>query len=275
MARHDHHHAARRSDLPHFRRAGIPSSMSPRTILALSVAVISLGAFPARATPAVPVQVILSDPAMLDVVTALPDRPPLSVRAVLDAAAADLGLELSISDPVPFRRALRETASAPAATCLPFVVRTPEREAFLRFSEPVLPEEVSVIVYRADNAAVARHARFDDVLRDAGLTLSKRDGLFYGREIEEKLKTFATPVRTFSAVDATACTLVARGRADYCISTVDALADLKKEEPELFAEMRAGLYPDSPKTEAIRIGCNHRTPEAFIARVNQALGYTD
>lgn len=219
------------------------------------------------------VRIAVSDPVTLEI------RPPPgpdgrilpSLGQVLAEAAEAAGVTLAMDVGIPFRRALRDVGNAADARCLPYLVRTEERAAMLRFTEPFLPAEEAVILHRTDNAAFARHSRFDDVLADRGLVLSKRDGLYYGKEIEARLERLGTPIRPFAAQEMGACTLVARGRADYCLSTAQAFADMKRDDPTTFYALTLAILTDAPVTDAIRIGCNKATPDSFMAALDGIL----
>jgi hypothetical protein len=241
--------------------------------LALLAAAAVTGGWAAPAAAAEVVRIVVSDPVTLEVLP--PPRPdgtlPPSLGQVLAEAAAASNLQLEVIGGIPFRRSLRDTGTASDARCLPYLVWTPERATLLRFTRPFLPAEKAVILHRLDNAAFARHARFDDVLADHSLTLSKRDGLFYGVDVETRLERLGTPIRTFGSQDVGACTLVARGRADYCMSTAQAFADMRRDDPATYGVLTMATLADAPVTDAIRIACNRATPDRFLTALDRIL----
>ncbi|MBH9577931.1 substrate-binding periplasmic protein [Inhella proteolytica] len=225
---------------------------------------------PATASAAEPIPVhVLEAPRGADgqpqthPVTGLQER----MQKVFDTAGLAVRFE-----PVPLRRSLQALSRNDEALCVLGVFRTPEREAFGRYSRPVVLEEQQVLIAPARVAAQLRQlATAQLALHDSRFQLLVYEGVSYGVELDRWIALRPqSPVRASSGT-ARALPMLERGHADLMIGARSELEAMRRREGYPMGRFEAVLLPGMPAPPTRHLLCSRKVDPAWVARFDAAL----
>lgn len=173
---------------------------------------------------------------------------------------------------MPLRRSLHELQANKAAFCLLGAFHTPERAAFARYSRPLVQEEQQVLIGRpAVLAQLAQHLDAQAALQDPRFELLSFEGVSHGAELDRWIAGRARPALLVSAGTARALPMLARGRADYMISTRSELALMLQRQGYGPSEFTALQPPGMPEPPSRHLLCSLKVDPAWLARFDAAL----
>ena len=147
--------------------------------------------------------------------------------------------------------------------------KTPEREKFAKYSNPVSQDGPWVAVVSSRFPLVA--ATVDGIVSDAKLTVLVKDGFVYGTYLDKKFSTMKA-ARMASAGDMPQLfNMIAAGRADVLFAP--------KEEAEYYLaqgifraeQLRVVTFKEMPQGYYRYLMCSQQVEDSEIARFNAAL----
>ncbi|WP_158567943.1 MULTISPECIES: ABC transporter substrate-binding protein [unclassified Duganella] len=147
--------------------------------------------------------------------------------------------------------------------------KTPEREKFAKYSNPVSQDGpwVAVVSSRFPHAA----ATVDDILSDANMTVLVKEGFVYGSYLDNKFSTMKAARMTTAGEMPQLFNMIAAGRADVIFAP--------KEEAEYYlahgvmhaGQMRIITFKEMPQGYYRHLMCSLQVDDSDIARFNAAL----
>ncbi|WP_374434314.1 hypothetical protein [Inhella sp.] len=188
-------------------------------------------------------------------------------RQAFDAAGLSVRLEF-----MPLRRSLHELQANRTAFCLLGAFYTPERAGFGRYSKALVREEQQVLI--GPPAVMAQLAERPDAqaaLQDSRFELLSFEGVSYGPELDRWIAGRARPAQLVSAGTARALPMLARGRADFMISTRSELALMLQRQGYGPGEFTALQPPGMPEPPSRHLLCSLKVEPAWVARFDAAL----
>ncbi|KHK01214.1 substrate-binding periplasmic protein [Desulfovibrio sp. TomC] len=172
---------------------------------------------------------------------------------------------------MPPGRIVATVADGKSQVCAVGWIKTPEREAFARFSLPLYRNQpVAVAISRTLPMASAPPPNLADLLRTE-LHWGLREGFSYGKHFD---KAFAEhPPRSVKRFSDTThlVELVAQGRLDAMLVDPEELAWIISQKPELGAHIRLLQLADAPPGVERSIMCSTAVPPETIARLDGAV----
>jgi uncharacterized protein (TIGR02285 family) len=209
------------------------------------------------------------------------DRPPYSERqadgsvrgVIADLAAVALeaaGVDYRWAE-LPSARQLEVIKRNVSPTCGLGWFKTPDREAFAKFTAPIYRDLPTIVVARVDDARFAGAPALDSLFADKTLILLVKTGYSYGAAIDAKLAADTPNLRRDPSDNRTMLGMVSRKRVDYMIMAEEEAKDLL-DEPDLgkagLAVFRLG---DAPAGELRYLMCSKSVPDDLVARINRAI----
>ena len=172
---------------------------------------------------------------------------------------------------MPPGRIVATVADGKNQVCAVGWIKTPEREAFARFSLPLYRNQpVAVAIGRAVKMASAPPPSLIDLL-GAELHWGLREGFSYGKYFD---KAFAEhPPRSVKRFSDTThlVELVAQGRLDAMLVDPEELAWIISQKPDLGAHIRLLQLADAPSGVERSIMCSTAVPPETMARLDAAI----
>ncbi len=210
-----------------------------------------------------------------------PENPPLSYsngsgpRGVfIDALrqrGASTGLVLSF-EPRPPKRILAEIEANRSALCSLGWYKTPEREAFAKFSRPIYRDRAIVIVSALPASTFAGAGSLAVLLSRGTYRIGAISGLSYGPEVDRILAAQPGMVMRPTVTVEQLLRMVVAGRVPLAVVTEEHLNWFLEQEPGDTRLTRLALS-DLPKTGPQRyIMCSRSTPDDLMKRMDALIG---
>jgi len=208
------------------------------------------------------------------------ERPPYYVtengqaRGTLNAIAEKVLTAAAIPyrfDVLPAKRILEILAQPDAYACSVGWFKTPEREAYARFSRPIYQNRPILPLARRDAAVAMQGMNLDDILADKRFVLGALDGFSYGTGLDARIAEAGSRVYRFSGTQKQLVRMLAAGRIDYMLVSPE-------ETPLLLAD--AGITPDMLSLVEVdkaepgnlrHLMCSKAVPEETMRRMNEAI----
>lgn len=181
------------------------------------------------------------------------------------------GIEASYAE-VPVRRTLMNLQSNLAPLCSPGLYRTPEREAFARFSLPLHRDRPHVVLAHAGVAAQVRAMpRVAQLFADVSLQAGLLDGVSYGQQLDALLAGAARPPLRAQLSPLQLARMVAVRRADYMLIDEEDLAWLRRDPDFATLPLMRIEFADMPRGELRYLACSRQVPQQTLDQINQAI----
>lgn len=181
------------------------------------------------------------------------------------------GIEARYAE-VPIRRTLLNLQANATPLCSPGLYKTPDREAFARYSLAIHRDRPHVVLAHASVAAQIRAmSRIADLFREPGLQPGLLDGVSYGVTLDQSLASAARAPLRAQLSPLQLARMVAARRVDYMLIDQEDLGWLRKD-PEF-----AGLplvrvdFADMPRGEWRYLACSQQVSPQTMEKINQAI----
>lgn len=181
------------------------------------------------------------------------------------------GVEARFAE-VPLRRTLLNLQGNQTPLCSPGLYKTPEREAFVRFSLPIHRDRPHVVLANTSVAAQIRAlSRVAHLFAEPTLQPGVLDGASYGVQLDQYLAATARPPLRAQLSPLQLARMVGARRVDYMLIDQEDLNWLRKD-PEF-----AGLpivrieFPDMPRGELRYLACSLLVTPQTLDKLNQAI----
>lgn len=148
--------------------------------------------------------------------------------------------------------------------------RNGERAALGKFSKPLYRDRSFGALARADSP-VKSGMRGADALATAGDTLLVKEGYSYGAQFDRLIAMQWPPPQTTSVETSQMVRMLLAGRAGWMIVTPEEGQVLRQEAGAAAAGLRTVAFSDVAGGESRHLYCNRAVPDAWMARIDQAL----
>jgi polar amino acid transport system substrate-binding protein len=148
--------------------------------------------------------------------------------------------------------------------------RNAERAALGKFSKPLYRDKPFGALTRHDSP-LRSGMRGAEALALAGETLLLKDGYSYGSQLDRLLAAHTPPPARTSAEAQQMLRMLLAGRAGWIIVTPEESQALRDEAGAAGAGLRQVAFADIAAGETRHLYCNRAVPDAWLARVDQAL----
>jgi uncharacterized protein (TIGR02285 family) len=181
------------------------------------------------------------------------------------------GIEARYAE-VPIRRTLLNLQANATALCSPGLYKTPEREAFARYSLPIHRDRPHVVLAHGSVAAQVRSfPRIAQLFAEPTLQPGLLDGVSYGVTLDQALASAArTPLRAQLSPLQLARMVGAR-RVDYMLIDQEDLAWLRKDPEFASLPLVRVDFADMPRGELRYLACSQQVAPQTLDRINQAI----
>lgn len=171
----------------------------------------------------------------------------------------------------PAKRQLEIIAAGEERSCAAGWFKTPEREAFARYSLPIYRDKPFVAVVRAADDFFGERPTLEEAFKDTRLNLLVKKGYSYGPLIDQRLQALA-PQRIITTADnEDILKMIEHRRADYNLITEEEASDLLAS-PEVKAEnFKIVRFADMPAGGKRYIICSKKVAEEEMAHLNEAI----
>lgn len=204
-----------------------------------------------------------------------PDSLPGSVKGKLaeriQIIAGKAGIALRWDGPLPRNRIVAEL-ERDGPVCTPNVLKTAERTRLFKFTRPILPAPDWVVVVRAGGLDRLPAASFTDLIRAPGLIMSAQQGSSYSADIDHMIEEEAAHIRFLRGEMVDVLHALAKGYADYTITTVDELQLAESTGGYTTQDFDTRRYPDLVEVGAGHIMCSRGVSDEIIAALDRAIG---
>jgi uncharacterized protein (TIGR02285 family) len=171
----------------------------------------------------------------------------------------------------PAKRQLEIIAAGEERSCGAGWFKTPEREAFARYSLPIYRDNPFVAVVRAADDFLDGRPTLEQAFKDKRLHLLVKKGYSYGPSIDKLLQTLAPQRITTTADNQDILKMIEHHRADYSLITEEEASDLL-EGPEVGGDrFKIVRFADMPEGGKRYIICSKKVSEEEMARLDAAI----
>jgi polar amino acid transport system substrate-binding protein len=175
-------------------------------------------------------------------------------------------------EPLPPNRILEEMRQDHAPWCSIGWFRTPEREAFAKFSLPIYRDKRLVLLTTRDKAELfGGHRTLREVFLDRSLIMAQMASFSYGAFVDALQQDTLARSMTVSTTTNVLPRLIAQNRAHYMLLAPEEVATLLAS-----AEMDPGLFvtvelDDIPPGNLRFLMFSRRVPDDTITRIDAAI----
>ena len=148
--------------------------------------------------------------------------------------------------------------------------RNAERAVLGKFSRPVYRDRPFGALARSDSR-LRSGMRGDEAMAAAGEVLLVKDGWSYGAQFDRLIAQRALPPLKTSAETTQMVRMLLAGRASWMIVGGDESEVLRQDAGAAAAGLRSLSFADMPGGETRHLYCNRAVPDAWLARIDQAL----
>jgi polar amino acid transport system substrate-binding protein len=148
--------------------------------------------------------------------------------------------------------------------------RNAERAALGKFSKPLYRDQPFGALARADSP-VRSGMRGADAVATAGDLLLVKEGYSYGAQLDRLIATRMPPPQKTSAETSQMIRMLLAGRAGWMIVTPEEAQVLRQDAGAAAAALRSVAFSDTAGGESRHLYCNRAVPDAWLARIDQAL----
>lgn len=171
----------------------------------------------------------------------------------------------------PARRQLDILARNEDESCAAGWFKTPEREAYARYSLPIYRDKPFVAVARADVEYLAETETLDRVLQERRLQLLVKEGYSYGQFIDDRLQALDPRKITTTAENQNILKMIENYRADYSFMTEEEAQDLLASAGVEAKALRLVRFSDMPAGGRRYIICSKKVGPEIVARLDSAI----
>jgi polar amino acid transport system substrate-binding protein len=147
--------------------------------------------------------------------------------------------------------------------------KNPERESFAKFSEPLYQDRQIVALARQDNAQVSQARTLEDLLRNQELTLLKKSGYSYGKQLDEGIARWAPSSIQVTVENISMIQMIHARRADYLFIAPEEAESAIRWAGVPAAEVQTKAFPDMPPGEKRYLLFSGLVDEETIRRINK------
>jgi polar amino acid transport system substrate-binding protein len=148
--------------------------------------------------------------------------------------------------------------------------RNAERAALGKFSKPLYRERPFGALARGDSPLRTGQSSAE-ALALAGDTLLVKEGYSYGAQFDRLIAARASPPQKTSAETQQMLRMLLAGRAGWIIVTPEEAQVLRQEAGAAAQSLRSVAFSDIAAGETRHLYCNRAVPDAWLARIDQAL----
>lgn len=208
------------------------------------------------------------------------ERPPYSSRQpdgsvhgiladIADKAMTTAGIAYRWED-LPSARQIEVIKRNEGPACAIGWFKTPDREAFAKFTLPIYHDLPTIVVARSDDPRFAGTPMLDTLFGNKKLLLLTKTSYSYGAEIDAKIASETPTLRRDSSNNIAMLKMVSRKRVDYMMMAEEEAKDLLAD-PELAKSIAIYHLGDAPAGEYRYLMCSRSVPDDLIMRLDQAI----
>ncbi len=172
----------------------------------------------------------------------------------------------------PARRQLSIIERNEDKSCAAGWFKTPEREAYARYTLPIYQDKPFVAITRTDNEYLTEtETTLDQILKEWRLKILVKEGYSYGQFIDERLKVFAPRQITTTAENWNILKMIENYRADYSFMTEEEAQDLLVSLKVNAAKFKIVRLTDIPSGDRRYIICSKKVDADIIDRLDAAI----
>lgn len=181
------------------------------------------------------------------------------------------GIEARFAE-VPIRRTLLNLQGNATALCSPGLYKTPEREAFARYSLPIHRDRPHVVLAHGSvSAQIRSFTRIAQLFADASLQPGLLDGVSYGVPLDQALASAARPPLRAQLSPLQLARMVGARRVDYMLIDQEDLGWLRKDPDFANLPLVRIDFADMPRGELRYFACSQQVSPQTLDRINQAI----
>ncbi len=247
----------------------MPATISNKSALSALLALVMLTARPARAGEAEPLTLgFVVRPGLAEVMDGVPKGTYLPMAA---SVAREAGLHV-VWESLPQPRLIEQVRTNQPDYCAVGVYRTPERNAFAKFTRPFFQDKPLVVVaLKSREADIRKHASFAALTADANLKIGLLDGFSYGPKLDGVLAKMNGNVDRISGTSMQNLSKLVMGRFDYTVGIADETPRGIDGNTVAAKDLAVIEFPDMAPGAARHFMCSVAVDDAIIRRLDAAI----
>jgi polar amino acid transport system substrate-binding protein len=171
----------------------------------------------------------------------------------------------------PARRQLEMIRNNEQRACAVGWYKTPEREAFGKFTLPIYLDNPTMAIARADNDQIRSGDPLAQTLSNRRLRLLRKDGYSYGRFIDDAIKEYAPRDMVTTAENLSMIKMIHTHRADYFFISKEEAEDLILCSGLPVKDFSVIGFSDMPCGNKRYLICSPKIEEMTLMQLNRAI----
>lgn len=151
--------------------------------------------------------------------------------------------------------------------------KTPERESFAKFSQPIYQDRPTIALARADQELIQSGKTLADTLANPRLRLLRKDGASYGAFIDELLERYQPDQTVTLADNVDMLKMIHTRRVDYLFIAREEAEDLLTRVGFPASDFKKITFTDMPEGNRRYILFSRQVEDSTIDRLNRVIRY--
>lgn len=172
---------------------------------------------------------------------------------------------------LPPKRILADYENKDDFVCAVGWYKTPEREAFARFSDPIYVNRPQGMVVAREKAGQFPERPTSEQVFATAPRVGVKEGFSYGQWLDDKLAAHGPAVHRTVTENALLLEMTALGRVDVVFIEPEEYAWILKDRPHLAERLRFFTLADAPEGETRHIMCDLPVGDEVMTRLNKAI----
>ena len=171
----------------------------------------------------------------------------------------------------PAARQLVMARDNQGAHCFVGWYRTPERERFAQFSNPVYRDQPSIALFSASNTRAQEITSLAQLLTSTDLVMLSKKAYSYGPSLDQMLAQRQSPRQEVTVENVQMIKMLHARRADYMLMAPEELDPLLAAANRARHDFSPRSFADMPSGQTRHLMCTRSVTPALMARLNAAL----
>lgn len=154
--------------------------------------------------------------------------------------------------------------------CMIGFFKTPEREAYAKYTKPIYRDKPSVVLARK-NSAINFSGKLEDALEVDGVRVMLKTNYVYGPYLDGLLAKAKANIVRSDSTNAMLLKLVKAGRADFMFAAEEEASYLMELMDPKSNELRMVRFAEMPEGEKRYISCSKQVPDEIIEKLNKLI----
>lgn len=166
---------------------------------------------------------------------------------------------------------LQEVQKNDRPMCISGWFKTPDRQAYGKFTDLIYRDAPFVVLTQNNNSAVLRHKSIKSLLADTELRFGAKQTFSYGAQFDRMFRDANTSIVSTPGEMLDMLSMLAEGLFDYTLVDQIESEELSRLSEDLGGQIVSIRMPDMPPSQGRYLVCSLKVEDALVDEVDEAI----